>query len=153
DKGVTAAQVERQFPAFIKRHFNLNPGQTARLSLQPLADIHFNEAYRDNTRKAHLPTLYALMGIAVFILLLAVINFINLSTAQSLQRTKEVGIRKVLGSRRKNLIFQFLGETFVLTVLAVTLSLFITMPVVNLLRDYMPPGFSFEPSPAVLLFL
>jgi len=154
DKGVTAAQVERQFPDFVKRHFKLQPGQTARLSLQPLADIHFNEAYPDSySRKAHLPTLYGIMGIAVFILLLAVINFVNLSTAQSLQRTKEVGIRKVLGSRRKDLIFQFLGETFVLTILAVIGSLLITTPVINLLHDYMPPGFSFQPSLSFLLFL
>ncbi|HVS94921.1 MAG TPA: ABC transporter permease [Puia sp.] len=154
DKGVTVAQVERQFPAFVKRHFKLELGQTASLSLQPLADIHFNETYRDSySRKAHLPTLYGLMGIAIFILILAVINFVNLSTAQSLQRTKEVGIRKVLGSRRKDLIFQFLGETFVLTILAVIGSLLITTPVINMLHYYMPPGFSFQPSFAVLLFL
>jgi putative ABC transport system permease protein len=154
DKGVTVAQVERQFPAFVKRHFDLQRGQTASLSLQPLADIHFNETYRDDySRQAHLPTLYGLMGIAIFILLLAVINFVNLSTAQSLQRTKEVGIRKVLGSRRKDLIFQFFGETFVLTILAVMGSLSITAPMISLLHDYMPPGFSFQSSPAVLLFV
>jgi ABC-type antimicrobial peptide transport system permease subunit len=153
DKSVTVAQVERQLPAFVKRHFKLGPGQTAALSLQPLTDIHFNETYRDNSRKAHLPTLYGLMGISLFILLLAVINFINLSTAQSLQRTKEVGIRKVLGSRRKNLIFQFLGETFVLTMLAVILCLSITSPVIRLLHAYVPPGFSFQPSGTVLLFV
>ncbi len=154
EKGVTAAQVERQLPAFVKRHFDLRPGQTANLSLQPLADIHFNEAYRDGySRQAHLPTLYGLMGIAIFILLLAVINFVNLSTAQSLQRTKEVGIRKVLGSRRKDLIFQFFGETFVLTILAVIGSLLITAPMISLLHDYMPPGFNFQPSLDVLLFL
>ena len=152
DKGMTAAQVERQFPAFIKKY--MDPQFKSIISLQPLADIHFNETYNDPySRQAHLPTLYGLMGITVFILLLAVINFVNLSTAQSLQRTKEVGIRKVLGSRRKNLIFQFLGETFVLTLLAVTLSLLITVPVINLLHVYMPPGFSFQVSPAVLLFL
>jgi ABC-type lipoprotein release transport system permease subunit len=154
DKGVTAAQVERQFPAFVKKYIPLRPGAVDEFSLQPLADIHFNEVYRDSySRKAHLPTLYGLMGIAVFILFLAVINFVNLSTAQSLQRTKEVGIRKVLGSRRKDIIFQFLGETFVLTLLAVILSLLITPPVIRLLHDYMPPGLSFEPSIATLLFL
>lgn len=154
DKGVTAAQVERQFFAFVKKYIPLRPGAVDEFSLQPLADIHFNEVYRDSySRKAHLPTLYGLMGIAIFILLLAVINFVNLSTAQSLQRTKEVGIRKVLGSQRKDLIFQFLGETFVLTILAVIGSLLITAPVINLLHDYMPPGFGFQPSLSVLLFL
>jgi len=154
NKGVTVAQVERQFPAFVKKYIPLRPGAVDDFSLQPLADIHFNEVYRDSySRKAHLPTLYGLMGIAVFILLLAVINFVNLSTAQSLQRTKEVGIRKVLGSRRKDIIFQFLGETFVLTLLAVILSLMITPMVISLLHDYMPPGLSFQPKIATLLFL
>ena len=154
DKGVTAAQVERQFPGFVRKHMSLPHGAVDSFYLQPLADIHFNEAYRDSySRKAHLPTLYGLMGIAVFILLLAVINFVNLSTAQSLQRTKEVGIRKVLGSRRRHIIFQFLGETFVLTLMAVILSLLITPPVMSLLHDYMPPGLSFQPSVATFLFL
>jgi putative ABC transport system permease protein len=152
--GKTPAQVERQFPAFVKKYFLLRPGETASLSLQPLSDIHFNEAYNDDySRKAHLPTLYGLMGIAVFILLLAVINFVNLSTAQSLQRTKEVGIRKVLGSLRRDIALQFLGETFVLTLLAVIGSLLITAPVITLLKQWMPPGLHLELSASTLLFL
>ncbi len=152
--GTTPAQVERQFPPFVKKYFLLPPGVTASLSLQPLADIHFNADYKDNySRKAHLPTLYGLMGIAGFILLLAVINFVNLSTAQSLQRTKEVGIRKVLGSRRKDIVIQFLGETFLLTLLAVILSLLITPLVIILLHQWMPPGLHLEFSTSTLLFL
>jgi putative ABC transport system permease protein len=152
--GTTPAQVERQFPAFVKKYFLLRPGQNASLSLQPLADIHFNADYSDKySRTAHLPTLYGLMGIAGFILLLAVINFVNLSTAQSLQRTKEVGIRKVLGSRRKDIVVQFLGETFLLTLLAVILSLLITPLVIGILRQWMPPGLHLELSTSTLLFL
>jgi putative ABC transport system permease protein len=150
----TPAQAERQFPAFVSKYFLLRPGEIASLSLQPLSDIHFNEAYNDDySRKAHLPTLYGLMGIAVFILLLAVINFINLSTAQSLQRTKEVGIRKVLGSLRRDIALQFLGETFVLTLLAVIGSLLITSPAITLLQQWMPPGLHLELSTSTLLFL
>jgi putative ABC transport system permease protein len=154
NKGTTPTQVERQFPAFVKKYFLLPPGVTASISLQPLGDIHFNADYKDNySRKAHLPTLYGLMGIAVFILLLAVINFVNLSTAQSLQRTKEVGIRKVLGSRRKDIVFQFLGETFLLTLLAVILSLLIIPLVITLLHQWMPPGIHLVLSTSTLLFL
>ena len=154
NKGATPAQVERQFPAFVKKYFLLPPGGIGILELQPLADIHFNGDYMDAySRKAHLPTLYGLMGIAVFILLLAVINFVNLSTAQSLGRTREVGIRKVLGGRRRNIIWQFLGETFLLTLLAVILSLLITRPVISLLHSYMPPGLQLDLSGATLLFL
>jgi putative ABC transport system permease protein len=152
--GTTPAQVERQFPAFVKKYFLLRPGQNASLSLQPLADIHFNADYSDKySRTAHLPTLYGLMGIAGFILLLAVINFVNLSTAQSLQRTKEVGIRKVLGSRRKDIVVQFLGETLLFTLLAVILSLLITPLVIGILRQWMPPGLHLELSTSTLLFL
>lgn len=153
NRGTTVAQVERQFPALTKNFF-LPPGHSARLGLQPLADIHFNEAYHDGySRKAHLPTLYGLMGIAGFILLLAVVNFVNLSTAQSLQRTKEVGIRKVLGSRRKDIVFQFLGETLLVTLLAVIVSLLITPPVITLLHEWMPPGLRLELNTSSLLFL
>lgn len=117
------------------------PGGSIQLHLQPLRDIHFNADYMDMyAHKAHLPTLYGFMAIAVFILLLAAINFINLSTAQSLQRTKEIGIRKVLGSRRKDIAFQFLGETFLTTLLATVLSLLITPIILHLLRTYLPPG-------------
>ncbi|MBS1665314.1 MAG: ABC transporter permease [Bacteroidetes bacterium] len=153
-KGTTVAQVQRQFAAFVKKYNFSGPFYAPVLGLQPLADIHFNTLYHDTySRQAHLPTLYGLMGIAVFILLLAVINFVNLSTAQSLQRTKEVGIRKVLGSRRKHIVWQFLGETFLLTLLAVILSLLITPPIITLLRQYMPAGLRFEFTIPTLLFL
>lgn len=152
-KGSTVAQVERQFATVVK-DLPLPPGLTARLGLQQLADIHFNEAYHDSySRKAHLPTLYGLMGIAIFILLLAVVNFVNLSTAQSLQRAKEVGIRKVMGSPRKDIILQFLGETLVLTLLAVVLSLMIIPPTLVVLHQWMPPGLRLEFSLGTLLFL
>jgi putative ABC transport system permease protein len=118
--------------------------------LQPLRAIHYTPDFRptdsgDDFRKAYLPMLYALMGVAVFILALAVINFINLSTAQSLQRMKEVGIRKVMGSSRKGLIVQFLAETLLLTVAAVALSLFLVRPVLSLFREYIPAGVEFRP--------
>ena len=142
-KGVSPAQVEKQFPAFVKRHVNLGPdgSHSVTLSLQPLSDIHFNEAYEDGyARKVHLPTLYGLMGIALFILIIAAINFINLSTAQSIRRTREIGIRKVLGGNRKSIIVQFLCETFILTLMAVTLSVLISHPVLSVLHNLIPAG-------------
>ena len=154
NKGTKPAQVEPQFAAFVKKYYFARPGDPRTFALQPLADIHFDAAYHDDySRKADLPTLYGLMGIAVFILLLAVVNFVNLSTAQSLQRTKEVGIRKVLGGRRGDIALQFLGETFVLTLLAVILSLLITPPVITLLHQWMPPGLRLELTIPALLFL
>ena len=154
NKRSTVAQVQQQLAAYVKKYDFRAVGQATMLSLQPLADIHFSTVYHDMySRQAHLPTLYGLMALAVFILLLAVVNFVNLSTAQSMQRTKEVGIRKVLGSRRKDIVWQFLGETFLLTLLAVILSLLITPPVITLLGQYMPAGLRFELTIPTLLFL
>ncbi|HEV2479946.1 MAG TPA: ABC transporter permease [Puia sp.] len=148
------AQVERQFPAFVKKYLDPGPGSIIQLHLQPLRDIHFNADYLDMLgHKAHLPTLYGLMAIAVFILLLAAINFINLSTAQSLQRTKEIGIRKVLGSRRKDIAVQFLGETFLTTLLATSLSVLITPMILTLLHNYLPHGVTLTLTPVNIAFL
>lgn len=153
--GTTRAQVQSQFPAFQKKYMKAREDEKAHLALQPLSDIHFNADYPDAfSRKASLPTLYILMGIAAFILLIAAINFINLSTAQSIQRVKEIGIRKVLGGRRRNLIFQFLIETFVLTCLAVLISLLFIRPVLSAFHAFIPTGMNFRLfDPANLLFL
>jgi putative ABC transport system permease protein len=152
--GGTVQRVERQFPAILNKYLQLSKGDTVTLALQPLRDLHFNAEYKDiYIRKAHLPTLYGLMGIAGFILLLAATNFINLSTAQSLQRTKEIGIRKVLGSRRKDIAIQFLGETLLITILAVVFSVLITPAAISLLHDYFPPGVHLDTSVATLSFL
>src|SRR6202042_844226 len=101
---------------------------TIAVALQPLDDLHFNTdlGVFDESRQAHKPTLYYLLAVAAFLLLLAAINFINLTTAQASQRAKEIGIRKTMGGHRRQLIFQFLTETFVLTILAAILSLLLT---------------------------
>ena len=151
--GTRPTQLAASFQQFSKRHFNKEFRFVP--ALQPLADLHFNEAYQDNySRKAHLPTLYGLMGVAAFILLIAAINFINLATAQSVQRAREIGVRKVLGSSRNSLIIQFMGETALLTIAAVMVALLLVNPIVSALSSLMPNGlalnlFSFQ----TLLFL
>jgi len=94
------------------------------------------------------------MGIALFILILAVINFINLSTAQSVRRAKEVGVRKVLGSSRTSLIFQFLTETLMLTSFAVLLAALLVNPVLTAFQSFIPQGVTFHLfNPSTLIFL
>ena len=153
--GVTKAQVERQLAILGKKHLIERGGSKDSLLLQPLAGIHFNAAYGDAySRKASLPTLYVLMGIAVFILLIAAINFINLSTAQSIRRVKEIGIRKVLGSSRAGLILQFLTETLLLTCAAVGISMLLVNPILSIFHSFVPEGLSFHVTDtATLLFL
>ncbi|HMH24221.1 MAG TPA: ABC transporter permease [Puia sp.] len=139
--GTTVAQAEKEFPDFYQRHRHLPDEIKVAFTLQPLADIHFNSEYNDTYgRRAHKPTLVALVGIALFILVIAAINFINLSTAQSILRAKEVGVRKVLGSSRGGLVSQFLVETGIIVVAAMTLALLLAGPVIAALHGFIPQG-------------
>ncbi|MBS1663995.1 MAG: ABC transporter permease [Bacteroidetes bacterium] len=124
--------------------------------LQPLSDIHFNLDYGvfDDSRQAHKPTLYSLLAVAAFLLLLACINFINLTTAQASQRAKEIGIRKTMGSRRLQLMMQFLSETFVLTLLATLLSIILMPFLLKMFADFIPSDFHFNLlQPGIVIFL
>ena len=159
-KGTTAAQVNARFAAYIKEHVKFqNPGSKLSMYLQPITDIHFTKTLNrgddgDNFRKAYMPLLYALMGLAVFILLIAAVNFINLSTAQSVQRAKEIGVRKVLGSSKTKIVCQFLTETFVLTLLAVIVSVMLVKPVLAAFSSYIPGTVTFNPfKTSTIIFL
>jgi len=153
-KGVTARQLDPQMAALVRTH--IGSSIKLKLWLEPLSDIHFNADVIENpVRTAHLPTLYSLMGIALFILSLAVVNFINLSTAQTIRRAKEVGVRKVLGSSKGSLLLQFLTETWTLSFLALLLAICMVKPVLYFFRSFIPNGVSFRPlQPSMLgLFL
>jgi len=114
-----------------------NKGNTQSFHLQPLSDIHFNEKYGAiQNPAASKTTLYYLIAIAAFLLLLACINFINLTTAQSSQRAKEIGIRKTMGGTRFQLIGQFLSETFLVTLSAVVISLSLVPVILNLFAEF-----------------
>jgi predicted permease len=136
--GTTPATVQKQ----VQQLFNKNQKSTylkTVFSLQPLSDIHFNSDYDNfNQRLAHLPTLYGLLAVAAILLLLGCINFINLTTAQAVQRAKEIGIRKTLGSTKRQLIFQFLSETFLLTLIATILSIILVPFIIKLFADFIP---------------
>lgn len=122
-------------------------GQTRAFTLQPLRDIHFNEDYGvyDWERgMASKPLLRNLALVALFLLLLGCINFINLNTAQATQRAKEIGIRKTLGSSRKQLIWQFMGETFMLVVISALLSIGLTKWLINVFSDFVPADLEFK---------
>ncbi len=124
--------------------------------LQPLKDLHFNSEYGGYSKAlAHKPTLFGLLAVAAFLLLLGCINFINLTTAQAAQRAKEIGIRKTMGSSRKQLIFQFLGETFLLSFTAMLLSVLLTPLLLNAFSGFIPEDLQFNivRQPEVVLFL
>jgi putative ABC transport system permease protein len=131
-------------------------GYKANFRLQPLSDIHFNEIYGAIKNPAvNKTTLYGLMIIAAFLLLLGCINFINLTTAQASQRAKEIGIRKTMGGTRGQLIGQFLSETFLITLLAVVISIALVPFILKLFTDFISKDIHFNQlgNSVVILFV
>jgi putative ABC transport system permease protein len=157
--GVKWSTVDAQLTKLLNKNQKPDPRDhsTAFAVLQPLSDLHFNLDYGvfDGSRQAHKPTLYYLLAVAAFLLLLAAINFINLTTAQASQRAKEIGIRKTMGGHRRQLVFQFLTETFVLTLVATMLSLVLTPLLLKIFADFIPEDFHFNllQQPGVIIFL
>lgn len=156
--GTSPAQIEKgMYVLYDKyRHKEHDDNSKASFALQPLSDIHFNDEYGGYTKPlANKPTLYSLLAIAVFLLLLGCINFINLTTAHAAHRAKEIGIRKTMGSSRKQLILQFLIETFLLTLTATILSIALTPLILKAFSGFIPEDlhFNFTAQPGMILFL
>ncbi|MGD8307759.1 MAG: ABC transporter permease, partial [Ignavibacteria bacterium] len=109
---------------------DLDIGETLSYVIQPVADIHLYSQMSDELGQAGNPsTLKAFILVSVFILLIACINFTNLTTAKSSIREKEVGIRKTAGANRKQLSIQFLGETFVMSFISILLAIVIIIAI------------------------
>lgn len=142
---VPPAQINARLANLVNRHYKETKDSKRTWLLQPLSTIHFDARYSDAySKKVHLPTLYGLMAIALFILVLAVINFITLSTAQSIDRAKETGIRKICGSTVTGLVVRFLGETFILTGLAIALAVAGIYPLLAAFKSFIPEGVTFS---------
>jgi len=124
--------------------------------IQPLRAVHYDaEAGNYSNKIISHKLINVLWLIAAFILLIACVNFINLSTAQAVNRAKEIGVRKVLGSNKSQLRIQFIIETFLIVTIAVILAAVITLlalPYVNKLLE-LSLSFNILTNPAVILFL
>ncbi len=122
--GLKASDLDKSLALFNKKYYtNTQIAGNQNNQLQALRDIHFSERY-DNFADTTISKneIYGLMIIGLFLILTACINFINLSTAQAINRAKEVGVRKVMGSERKQLIVQFLTETFIVSLAAMLIA-------------------------------
>ncbi|PIQ49109.1 MAG: hypothetical protein COW03_06110 [Cytophagales bacterium CG12_big_fil_rev_8_21_14_0_65_40_12] len=122
---LAAQQYQDKLNAYIQKDFGEAMeanGFKMSFEIQPITDMHFNTGYEaDYSGVLSKQLIYSLIAIAIFILLIACINYINLSTAKSEKRAKEVGIRKVLGAHRQQLVLQFFGETFLVVLFSVVL--------------------------------
>jgi putative ABC transport system permease protein len=143
DPNVTKEALEKRFPAFMDKYLAKDMarfGSKMGLSLTPLSDIYFEEhSDFDNVKHGEKSVVYIFLSIAVLILLIACINFTNLSTIRAVERSKEVGMRKVMGALRNHLVYQFIGESVLLTLISCVLSLILLttlMPVYNHLLGY-----------------
>jgi putative ABC transport system permease protein len=148
------AGINQQLSAFAKKV--QSPTNKDSYIIQPLADVHYDTETGNYSNKAisH-QLLNVLWLIAAFILAIACVNFVNLSTAQAVNRSKEVGVRKVLGSNKFQLQLQFIVETFLIVTIAVILAAGITLlalPYINQLLD-LSISISILSSPTIIVFL
>ncbi|WP_276374983.1 ABC transporter permease [Chryseolinea sp. H1M3-3] len=130
-----AAAVQSAMPAFVQKYFPEIVRNDVSMELIPLTDIHLKSHMDYEIQpNSSLTTVYVFASIAAFVLLIACINFINLSTARAAKRAKEVGMRKTLGGQKSQLVFQFLFESILLCVISVVIAVCIvvvTLPLFN----------------------
>jgi putative ABC transport system permease protein len=131
-------RLEKNYPPFLDKHGGQQLkelGMEKILHLQPLVSIHTTKDYESELSKSVDPSfLYILLLIAVLIQVIACINFMNLSTARASKRAKEVGVRKVVGAGKSDLMRQFMSESFLLSLISVLIALpllIFTLPFLN----------------------
>lgn len=123
-ENVTEAQFEKQLLSFNRKYREPKDAAKLRFVLQPVKDIHFaTKTGNYANRSISKGMIWAMSLVGLFILITACVNFVNLATAQALRRSREVGVRKVLGSTRGQLLRQYFSETGIITVLSVILAL------------------------------
>jgi predicted permease len=132
--GVTAPDVEKELPSYVKKYRPKSPN-VHHYKLQPLDEMHFDPRYDGKISKT---TIGVLAVIGAFLIFTACLNFINLATAQAINRAREVGVRKALGSARSQLFFQFTVETTLIVLISAVIAFcvaYASIPYINTLFD------------------
>ena len=141
-EGKTKVSLGEDFKPLVSKYFDKETEYATSFFAEPLLEMHFSQNYsNDQVSKVFLN---GLIFIGFIILILAALNFINLETAQAINRSKEVGIRKTIGGSRSELIFQFLSETFLLVVLSSAIGMILVEGLQFLFAPYFPANFKIE---------
>jgi putative ABC transport system permease protein len=123
-EGATPEQMTPRFPDFLRKYLDEETASQLALLLQPLRETHLTTNVRgDIGAKTDPRYLYIFSAVGLFILLIAAVNFVNLATARSAQRAKEIGVRKIVGAARRQLVAQMFGESIFASVIAMLLAL------------------------------
>ena len=134
----SAENLEAKLPTLFDKYKQKKRDYFERMTLQPINGLHFDTARGNLEPTISKEYIYIFSLVGFVLLIIACINFMNLSTAKSIKRIKEVGMRKVIGASKKQLIIQFLGESFLLTILALIFAVIIVssaLPYINSLID------------------
>lgn len=140
-ESLSRAQVDQRLAGLVKKYLPVDAAARHRYFLQAVPEIHASEMFMENPGKSpniKMSQLWMMGLLAAFILLIACINFVNLATALAIRKSREIGIRKTLGARRGQLTLYFLGETLLLSVLALLISLCATewlLPYINVFLE------------------
>jgi putative ABC transport system permease protein len=148
--GTNVDQLQAKFQDAVKKEAHpqtKDAGFTYLPFFQPLKDIHLHstEFAYDNAKRGNNTYVKGLGLIALFVLIIACFNFINLATARSFRRAKEIGVRKVIGADRKQLVLQFTGETILLAVMSMLIAALATMLIVPFLNSFTEKSIHFNP--------
>ena len=148
---------EQKLPAFLERHagedFRATNSRKS-LFLQPVLDIYLKSSIGNEiSSNGNITYIYIFASIAAFLLLIGCINFMNLSTARSEKRAKEVGIRKVMGAEKKSLIFQFLGESILMCALALFLALTLVILCLPFFNAFTTKSLTLLQTPAIMYWI
>ena len=155
-EGTSEAKIEKELENLVIKHRSKEHTETFALVAQKLADMHYDSrAENFSGRIVGNEIIMALSLVGIFLIVVACINFVNLATAQAVNRSREVGVRKVMGSSKRNLLQQFLGETFIIVSFSVLLAIALVEILIPKARVILQTELeiNFFNNPTLLLFL
>jgi len=152
--GMTYDQLNKNLVEFTKKHETREYAARRIFYAQPFTEMHFDKRFGNfNGHTFSRELITSLSLISLFLIVVACINFVNLATAQAVNRAKEVGVRKVLGSRKKELVLQFLSEAFIIVFSSLVIAFIMAFATLPLLNQLLKTGITLRFNTPILLFI